>query len=354
MYGEMIHRVAFKEYAAGLGSRLTDQVVSAADSARVAVTRFRSQRPDVVIATAPAIPTLGSGALAALLLRAPLITEMRDAWPDLLTVADQWDDAVPAVPSRISSLLRPALVQAASLATSTLQRRSHAVVTTTETFAEALRHRGIRRVHVIRNGAHPVPGYPAHTQRTPDGELRVLYLGTVGRAQGLGTAVLAARLAHRAGAKVRLRIVGAGAEFDAVAMMAARSEMPIEVLGPVSKEQVGDHYAWADSVLVALRPWPALSLAVPSKLYEAMSLGIHVTAALEGEAARIITETCAGTTVPPGDAQALADAWVRLAANPSGLAVTTAGKSWTEREANDDTLAEQYLSILDDVVGARG
>jgi glycosyltransferase involved in cell wall biosynthesis len=228
------------------------------------------------------------------------------------------------------------------------------VVTTTEAFAQALRQRGIRRVHVIRNGAHPVPGYPSHIRRTPDGELRVLYLGTVGRAQGLGTAVLAARLAHRTGAKVRLRIVGAGAEFDAVAMMAARSEMPIEVLGPVSKEQVADHYAWADSFLVALRPWPALSLAVPSKLYEAMSLGIHITAALEGEAARIVTETGAGVTVRPGDVEALADAWTRLADDPRRLAVTDAARSWTEREANDDILAEQYLSILDQVVGTRG
>jgi glycosyltransferase involved in cell wall biosynthesis len=153
---------------------------------------------------------------------------------------------------------------------------------------------------------------------------------------------------------VHLRIVGAGAEFDAVAGMASRSDMPIEVLGPVSKEQVAEHYAWADSALVALRPWPALSLAVPSKLYEAMSLGIHITAALEGEAARIVAETGAGITVAPGDAQALADAWVGLAADPSGLAVAAAGKLWTEREANDDTLAEQYLTILEDVVGARG
>jgi glycosyltransferase involved in cell wall biosynthesis len=350
----MVHRVAFKEYAAGLGSRLTDQIVSAADSARVAVTRFRTQRPDVVIATAPAIPTLGSGALASLLLQVPLITEMRDAWPDLLTVADQWDDAVAAVPSRFSSLVRPRLVRAASMATSTLQRRSHAVVTTTEAFAEALRDRGVRRVHVIRNGANPVPGYSVHRRRSPDGELRVLYLGTVGRAQGLGTAVLAARLAHRAGAQVHLRIVGAGAEFDAVAGMASRSDMPIEVLGPVSKEQVAEHYAWADSALVALRPWPALSLAVPSKLYEAMSLGIHITAALEGEAARIVTETGAGIIVAPGDAQALADAWTALAVDPSGLVVAAAGKLWTEREANDDRLAEQYLAILEDIVGTRG
>lgn len=349
-HGETVHRVAFRPYAGRLGSRLLDQCVSAADSARTVLRRARQVRPDIIIATAPALPTLMTGAVLARLLRVPYVAEMRDAWPDLLAVADDWDVASVPVPSKRSAALRPPAIRLAGTVLTALQRRASSVVTTTESFAETLRGRGIRSVHVIRNGAHPVPGYPTHRVREVDGELRVLYLGTVGRAQGLGTAVVAARLAHAAGVPVRLRIVGAGAEHEAVAELAAKGDVPIEMLGQVPKSEVADHYAWADTFLVSLRPWGPLRLTVPSKLYEAMSVGIHVTGVVDGEAARIIRTSHMGSVVAPGDAQALADTWAKLANDPSQLVVGEGGREWTQEHANDDLLAEQYLSILDRIV----
>ncbi|MHA3837584.1 glycosyltransferase family 4 protein [Terrabacter sp. AAH1] len=349
VHGETVHRVAFRPYAGRLGSRLLDQVVSAADSARTVLARLRHIRPDVIVATAPALPTLFSGALLSRAIGVPLVTEMRDAWPDLLAVADDWNAAVPA-PTRKAAVLRPPLLRAASAVMTALQRRSSTVVTTTESFAAELRSRGVPSVHVIRNGAHDVPGYPEHLPREFDGELRVLYLGTVGRAQGLGTAVLAARQAHAAGVPMRLRIVGAGAEHEAVAQMASKGDVPIEIFGQVPKREVADHYSWADTMLVALRPWAPLELTVPSKLYEAMSIGIHVTGMVDGEAAAILRAANMGTVVPPGDSNALAEAWAKLANDPSQLFVGGAGRDWTDEHANDDRLAERYLSILQGVV----
>ena len=349
-YGEVVHRVRFSTQGHALGTRIADQVVSAADTTRLSIARLSRHRPDVVVATAPAIPTLGAGAVVARALRAPLVTEMRDAWPDLLAVADEWDEAA-APPSRTRRIVRSRLIRAASLGVSAIQRTSAAVVTTTDTFAEALRDRGLREVHVIRNGAHPIPRYPRHLPRVPDGELHVLYLGTVGRAQGLGSAVLAAREAHFAGVRVRLRIVGAGAEYDAVAEMAAKGDVPIEMVGQVPRCDVAKHYAWADTLLVHLRPWPALTVTVPSKLYEAMSIGLHITGAVEGETAGIIRHTMAGVTVTPGDPHALADTWAKLANDPSGLIVGDEPARWTQVHADDDSLATRYLAVLERIAG---
>lgn len=353
-HGETVHRVAFRPYAGALSSRLLDQCVSAADSARMVLRRLRQIRPDVIIATAPALPTLVTGRLLARILRVPLVSEMRDAWPDLLAVADDWDVASVPVPTKRAATLRPPALHLAGVVLTALQRRSSAVVTTTESFAETLRGRGIRSVHVIRNGAHPVPGYAEHHPREADGELRVLYLGTVGRAQGLGTAIVAARIAHASGVPVRLRIVGAGAEHEAVAEMAAKGEVPIEILGQVPKCEVAVHYAWADTLLVSLRPWAPLELTVPSKLYEAMSIGIHVTGMVDGEAAGIMRTAHMGAIVPPGDAHSLAETWAKLANDPSQLVVGVSGREWVVEHANDDLLAEKYLTILEDVVAQHG
>jgi glycosyltransferase involved in cell wall biosynthesis len=136
--------------------------------------------------------------------------------------------------------------------------------------------------------------------------------------------------------------------------MAAKGDVPIEMLGHVPKSEVAGHYRWADTVLVALRPWPALSLAVPSKLYEAMSIGIHITGSVAGETAEIIRDTGAGLTVAPGDADALAEAWAGLASDPGSLAVDRRGREWTREHADNDLLAEHYLTILHDVVSRHG
>ncbi|HET7399832.1 MAG TPA: glycosyltransferase family 4 protein [Intrasporangium sp.] len=355
LHGERVHRVAFSPYAAGVGSRARDQAVAAADMVRTGSRVFRRHPPDVVVATVPSIPTLAAGAVLARRLRAPLVTEMRDAWPDLLAVAEDWD-ATAGRPgrSRPGSRLRPPVVRLTTVATTLLQRRSAAVVATTESFASALRTRGVHDVVVVRNGARPLPAATTAGPRPADGTLRVLYLGTVGRAQGLATAVRAAGVARRAGTAVVLRVVGDGAERDALRTLARAEGAPVEFVDPVPRDRVAEHYAWADTVLVSLRPWPALSLTVPSKLYEALSLGIHVSASLSGEAAELVTSTGGGDVAGAGDPAALALVWQRLAQDPARLRVGPGGTAWVAEHACDERLGARYLALLERVVAGRG
>ena len=89
------------------------------------------------------------------------------------------------------------------------------MVTTTDSFAQVLRSRGVRRVVTVRNtGATASAGRSPVGRCRSDGVLNVLYLGTVGRAQGLGFAVKAAHIAQQSGTPVVLRIVGDGAQFQ--------------------------------------------------------------------------------------------------------------------------------------------
>ena len=378
LHGETVHRTSFRAYGTRVGSRFADQIVAAASAARLGSSRFRSHRPDVVIATVPSLPMLAAGSTVAAALRVPLVVEMRDAWPDLLDVADEWALTTPHdVPAPESShgaageVLAPrsgvsdagplgrarAGVRRSGMtgvhhAATHLQRRGAAVVTTTDSFAETLRERGVPVVHVVRNGAHPLTGWPGRQVREPDGTLRVLYAGTLGRAQGLSTVVKAASLAARAGTRVRVRVVGSGAEGEVLRALAHRLDAPVEVLGSVPRAELVEHYAWADSVLVVLRAWRGLSLTVPSKLYEAMALGVHVSASVAGEAAQIVRDTGAGDVCPPGDAGALAALWQRLLDEPARLEVGPTAAAWVREHASDDRLAGHYLDVLHSVVGA--
>jgi len=224
-YGETVCRVRFREHDTRLVGRSLDQALSAHSSLVTGLRRLRgADRPDLVLATAPGLPSIPAGMTLAAALHRPVVVEMRDAWPDLIAPSGMLgpDDA---------GGWRTRVTRVAHQAVTALQRHADAVVTTTASFADVLRSRGISDVSVIRNGAH-VQGLPAldppAAHRHP-AALRVLYLGTMGRSQGLSTAVTAASLARRRGLDLTLRLVGTGADAPALHALAAHLDAPVEL-----------------------------------------------------------------------------------------------------------------------------
>lgn len=339
-HGETVHRVAFRPSTGDAGSLLLDQAVAAADTVLTAWHRRRELRPDVVVATVPGLPTALAGRAVATLLRAPLVLEMRDAWPDILGGAASGDRQTPR------AAVRAGVVRLVSTGVTWLQRSADLVVTTTDSFATTLRGRQVTRVVTVRNAHHglPDPSTPVPVPRAT-GPLRIVYVGTVGRAQGLETAVRAAYLAHHAGVDVTLRVVGTGARLASVRRLARELQAPVEFVGPVTRDQVAEHYEWCDTFLVSLRDWPGLDSTVPSKLYEALALGLHVSASATGETATIVRETGAGFATAPGDAQGLARAWGALA--ETGPQQDTARmRHWVDRHASESGAAGVLLDAL--------
>lgn len=352
-HGEMIHRLRFREYGTGVSGRGLDQAVAAADAVRIGLARFRGvHRPDVIVATVPGLPTIPAGLALGAALRVPVVLEMRDAWPDLLGAHEEWDTASVHAWQALVARTVPAAITA-------MQRRADAVVTTTDAFAEVLRGRGMRAVTTIRNGTALLDS--DHSGVSPrdarleaagaDRDLRVLYLGTIGRSQGLATAVRAAARARSAGVPVQVRIVGDGAEATAIARLAAELHAPVTVEAPVPREAAVRLYGWADTVLVSLRDWEPLRWTVPSKLYEVMASGRHVSAALPGVAADLVRAAGVGHVVPPGDVPALADLWGRLHHDRDLLDVGQRGKVWLQQHAALDVLAARYLDLLARLIG---
>lgn len=349
-HGEMIHRLPFREYGRGLGGRGADQVRTSLAAVATGLTRFRgAHRPDVIIATVPGLPTLPAGLVLGAALRVPVVLEMRDAWPDLLAARADWDERS----MRQTGTHRPSrwTTRTVSAGITGLQRRAAAVVTTTETFAEVLRTRGVVTAVAIRHGTSVTraPSREAGNGRP----LRVLYAGTIGRSQGVSAAVEAAVRCLQDGVPIDLRIVGDGAQADLVRTLARSLGLPVTFLPTVPAHEVASHYAWADSVLVSLRDWEPLRWTVPSKLYDALATGRHVSGALSGEAAEIVRRTGAGHVVPPANPDALAALWRDLSANNDGLDVGTEARTWVAQNADDDALANRYLEVLERVV-ARG
>ncbi|KAA6431972.1 glycosyltransferase family 4 protein [Agrococcus sediminis] len=341
-YGANIYRVSYLWHNGHIATRTLDHlwVAFASMRAAFALRLIRGFRPDVVIATAPGLPTLLAGHSVARLLRAPLVAEMRDAWPDLVSYTPGLVRGQGFI-GRFKHLVHEKVTS--------LQQTAAHVVTTTSGFAEVLRLRGIERVTVIRNGTL-LRQYEALPPRESDHpELRVLYIGTIGRSQGLDVLLRAASRLREAGLPASVRIVGSGADIPRLRRLNAQLGHPVELMPQVPASAVFDHYLWADTCVVSLRDWEPFSWTVPSKLYELMAAGRHISALVAGESADLVIETASGDVVSPGDDESLARLWTELIRDPSRLQRDGGGRAWIAEHVDFDRIAEQYLDLLDSV-----
>ncbi|WP_431789748.1 glycosyltransferase family 4 protein [Kocuria palustris] len=323
--GETIMRVPFVTSRDARLPKLIDQVVTAAGSAvRAAVAREYS----VVIVTAPSLPLLASGWFAARVRGLPLVVEMRDAWPNLATEA---------------GVVQGRAQKAVNWAVEFVQDRADMVVTVTEGFAAILRHRGVREVATVRNGVRLestplLPPPPAQRDR-----LEVLYLGNHGESQRLERLVEAAALV---GPGMRLTLVGQGSQKTKLRRHAAQLGVPVRFLDPAFRDEVFEHYRQADSLVISLRDdWKSFEATIPSKTYEVMAVGRHLTAIVRGEAAWVLDQAGAGDVVG-SSAREIAHLWQGLIEDRTRLQCSRDGRDWVAEHADFKDLALRYDEIL--------
>lgn len=331
-FTEKIMHVPYLRHGTSRIARLLDQCYSAALSVPAGL---MVRRPDVVIVTAPGLPSLAAGYLLAKLRRVPLIVEMRDAWPDLARDARLVEGSVKSVIEHIVDFV---------------QHRADLVVTVTEGFAATLRSRGVKKVVTLSNGVHlaalPVLGPPALERDT----FEALYLGNHGESQRLDVAIRAAALV---GPSMHLHLVGYGTQRPALEKLARELEAPVTFHAPLSGDAMFERYASADTCLVSLRDdWKSFETTVPSKTYEVLAIGRHITAIVRGEAAQIIADADAGDIVAsrPEDLAAL---WRRLAADRGRLIRSDSGRQWVKTHADYDVLSARYMEIISEVLPNR-
>ena len=141
------------------------------------------------------------------------------------------------------------------------------------------------------------------------------YIGTHGMAHALENVVYAAdRLRAQ---QIKFLFVGAGARREKVLVEAARLKLTNVVFVPGQpKESMPGLWSLCDVALVHLRNTPLFATVIPSKIFEAMGMGLPILLVCpEGEASRIVLGEGAGIWAPPEDPKALAAAVSLLAEN---------------------------------------
>ncbi|WP_369065754.1 glycosyltransferase family 4 protein [Kocuria carniphila] len=323
--GEKIYRVPHLFLGDNRVFKLANQLVGAAGSV---LRGIATGRQDAVVVTAPSLPLLGSALLVARFKGLPLIVEMRDAWPNLA------EDA---------SLVRGGSKSVINCAVEYVQNRADLVVTVTEGFERTLRERGVADVVTVRNGIQMDRTPRLEAPAADRDRLEVLYLGNHGESQALDVLIRAAALV---GDDMRLTLVGHGSQKPALRRLAMELGVNVRFLPPEYREAVFARYQEADSLVISLRDdWKSFEDTIPSKTYEVLAVGRHITGIVRGEAANVIAEAGEGDIVEckPQD---IARLWRELAADRSRLRPAGTGREWVKSHADYTDLSRRYGDLL--------
>jgi colanic acid biosynthesis glycosyl transferase WcaI len=313
----------------GFGRRLLNHASFSISSVLAAAL---PQRPDVVMAETPPLFTAVSAVAIARLRRAPLILNVADLWPD---------SAV-----QLGALRNPRAIALAERMERFAYRHSAAITVATGGIRRALLDRGEPSDKVIHlANAVDVERFAA-LEPLHDPPRRVIYCGTVGLAQGVGTLLDAA--AKLAAPELEVLIVGDGAEREELTRRAEAEHLDnVRFLGRVSRERVPGLLGSADIAVLSLRDLPLFEDALPSKLLEYMAAGRPVVASAAGDVAALLERARGGVVCPPEDAEALAQAIDRLAADPAwARELGAGGRRYVSAHYSRDAFVDRLEEIM--------
>jgi len=305
------------------------------------------KRPDVVVSTSPQFfCALGTWALSAVR-RLPWVFELRDLWPASIVA--------------VGAMGRSPVIRMLEKLELFLYHRADGIVSVTESFREDLVARGIDRgkIDVVINGvdldryAPRARDEALARQFGLEGRFVLGYMGTHGMAHALDRVLdAAARLRERK--DIAFFFAGAGAERANVERRVAELRLDnVRMIPRQPKEAMPGLWSLCDLALIPLRDTPVFSTVIPSKLFEAMGMGVPVLMSLpQGEATAIVKRTACGVCITPEDPAAMAQAAVELAGDADRMAALRSASAAAAPEYSRDRQARRMVEVLGRVAGA--
>ena len=347
--GADVRRVPLIPRGANRGARLALNYLSFV-LAGIGVGPFVARgRFDVAFVYAPSPITICIPAIWFKFLRGtPIAFWVQDLWPDNLT-------AIGAVKS-------PRILRAVTALSRWIYRHCDVVLVQSAAFIGPIRRvcPEVKKLRVLPNWAddfyqpQTVEADAPERREFPDG-FTIVFGGNLGSAQALGTVLDAAALV--AGEGVHWVFIGDGNQRVVLEehCRARGLESVVTFLGWRPSEAMPRYLALADVLLVSLKRDESFASTIPAKLQSSLAVGRPILAALEGEGARIVSDSGAGVVVEPENAEALAaGARAMLAAGREGReAMGRNGRAYSARHFDRDTLVAELDGWLRELVEAR-
>ncbi|MEQ9620239.1 MAG: glycosyltransferase family 4 protein [Deltaproteobacteria bacterium] len=304
---------------------------------------------DVIIATSPPLFPGLTGLIASRLKNIPLVFEVRDLWPEVIT-------AVGAAGK--NSLSYKTFDKIASI----LYEKSNLIVALTESFKdEIISQRGVnrQRIKVIENGVDIkiFKPFPAELDLIDKIGLKdrfiISYIGTIGYTHGVEVIVRAAHEVKRKFPQIAFLLVGDGSDKTRLEKLKNEEGLDNVVFAGQQPKQKIPVYLNASNISLVLSSKQRLfRKTIFAKVFEPMACGVPVIVGAEGETRNIVVNRAnAGIGFEPENACGLTDSITKLYNNPElRKKLGENGREFVRREFSRSAKAKQYSDILEELV----
>lgn len=311
-------------------------------------TALRQPKVDLCWGTSPPLLQVGTTWLVARLKRAAFVFEVRDLWP--------------AFAVQMGVLKNPLLIRLSLALESFLYRHADRLIVNSPGFIHHLQTHGADedRITLVQNGVDPgmfdpdSDGADFRKNNGLEGKFVALYAGAHGISNNLDV-VLTAAERLRDDPRIVFVLVGDGKEKPALALQASEMKLPnVVFLPPVAKNGMGSVLAGCDCGMAILKAIPLYDTTFPNKVFDYMAAGRPVVLAIDGVIRKVVEGAEAGVAVPPGDAQALAEAVRGLCDNPSrAREMGRRGRLCVVRNFNREEFSREMEQVMNETVKSR-
>lgn len=167
------------------------------------------------------------------------------------------------------------------------------------------------KLRIVHCAVNPALYARTHHAADPHGPVRLVFVGRLAPEKGMRLLLEALGRARAGGADLRLTVIGDGPDRQTLETMAAPLGKAVRFTGYQSQDEVAAHLAQGDIFVL-----PSFAEGVPVVLMEAMASGLPVITTRIAGIPELVEDGLSGLLVAPGDAAALAEAILRLAADP--------------------------------------
>ena len=148
-------------------------------------------------------------------------------------------------------------------------------------------------------------------------------------------------------------MVGSGAERERLLASAKKRGLDNVLFVPAQpKQAMPSYWSLCDLALVHLRDTPLFETVIPSKLFEAMGMGLPILlAAPKGEASKIVSEEGVGVHLPAGNPVTLASSIECLMGSRKMLREMGTRSAMAAQRYSRERQARLYLASLEGACG---
>lgn len=325
------------------GFRLVLNYFSFAFAAAITALFSCRDKYDVIFVYAPSPITVALPALALRWLRGvPMMLWVQDLWPESVS-------ATGAVRSAWPLRLIERMVKF-------IYKRSDRILVQSEAFRPSIEGFGVsgERITYLPNSAEalykPVilPQDAEERAMVPSG-FCIMYAGNIGTAQSFET-VLSAAERLKSYPDIHWVVLGDGRVAPWVRAQIAERDLAgcVHLLGRYPMEAMPRYFSLADAMLVTLKDAPIFGLTIPARVQSYLACGRPIIAGMNGEGARVVKEAGAGLTAAAEDAEALADAVLKMykMPKPEREAMGARGRDYFLAHFEDNLLMDRLERLM--------